>query len=62
MPFRTGLRHRGLLVNIGNLDFLIIRTTAFCQRRIQMLMRIGKMTVVIPFQRSSCWMAKAVSL
>ena len=29
---------------------------------IQILIRIGRMTVVIPFQRSSCWMAKAVSL
>ena len=27
-----------------------------------MLIRMGRMTVVIPFQRSSCWMAKAVSL
>ena len=25
-------------------------------------MRMGRMTVVMPFQRSSCWMAKAVSL
>ena len=28
----------------------------------QMLIRMGRMTAVIPFQRSSCWMAKAVSL
>ncbi len=27
-----------------------------------MLIRMGRMTVVMPFQRSSCWMAKAVSL
>src|SRR4030042_933659 len=26
-----------------------------------MLMRMGRMTVVMPFQRRSCWMAKGVS-